>query len=147
MAASNDFGNDLALLLFNNTTLANIGDGTGIIKSTADGDFYIALHTADPGVGGKQNVSEADYGGYARVAVARTTGGFTVAGKAISNAAEVAFVESTSGTNTLTYFSVGYEISGATYIVSSNVLDTSRTVDAAGIILRFAIGELDVTIT
>lgn len=147
MAASNDFGNDLALLIFNNDTIANLGDATGVVGSGGDGDLYVALHTADPGVGGNQSTSEASYGGYARVAVARATGGWTVSGKTITNAAEIAFVESTSGTNTITHFSVGYESSGATKIISSNVVDTQRTVDAAGIVIRFQAGALDASIT
>ena len=44
-------------LIFLNTNWANIGDATGLRGSSAAGNFWISLHTADPGEGivtGKQ---------------------------------------------------------------------------------------------
>ena len=49
-------------------------------------NLYVSLHTANPGAGGAQNTSEAVYTSYARVAVARSTGGWTLSGETISNA-------------------------------------------------------------
>ena len=70
---------NLLKLLFNNTTWANVGDVTGIVGSGTAGNLYVALHTADPSAG-DQSTSETTYTGYGgRVAVARTTGGWTVA--------------------------------------------------------------------
>lgn len=69
---------NLLKLVFQNTTWANLGDATGVIKSTANGSLYISLHTADPSAG-NQTTSETAYTGYARVAVARTSSGWTVA--------------------------------------------------------------------
>ena len=51
--------------------------------------------------------------GYARVAVARSGAGWTVSGNAVSNAAAVTFGACTAGSNTVTYFSVGTDSSGA----------------------------------
>ena len=91
MSASNAFENSLLLLILNNTNIANIGDATGLRGSSAAGNVYVGLHTADPGEAGTQATSEATYTGYARVAVARTAGGWTVAGNAFSNTAAITF--------------------------------------------------------
>lgn len=68
---------NLLKLIFTNTTWANIGDATGLVKSTTDGVFYISLHTADPS-SGDQSTSETTYTGYARISVVRTASGWTV---------------------------------------------------------------------
>ena len=36
-------------LVYQNIDLANIGNAGGLLKSTTDGSFFIALFTADPG--------------------------------------------------------------------------------------------------
>lgn len=76
---ANAWISDLLNLLFNNVAAANIGNAGGLQPSTVAGSLYLSLHTADPGAGGDQTVNEATYTSYARVAVARTTGGWTVA--------------------------------------------------------------------
>lgn len=113
MSKSNTFENDLLLLLFNNTNIANIGDATGVRGSTTAGSLYLALHTADPGEAGAQNTSETTYTSYARVAVARTAGGFTVSGNQVTLAAAAVFPTCTGGTATITHFSLGTASSGA----------------------------------
>ena len=50
---------------------------------------------------------------YARVAVARTTGGWTVTANAVENAAEVAFPAATGGSGTATHFGIGTDSTGA----------------------------------
>lgn len=131
--------NSLLLLIFNNTNWANVGDATGLRGSTAAGSFYIALHTADPTDAGAQNASEATYTGYARVAVARTSGGFTVSSDTVSNAAAITFGACTAGTNTITHFSIGVASSGATVIVGVGTCSLSVS---TGITPQFAIGAL-----
>jgi len=148
MSASNATENSLLLLLFNNTNFANLGDATGLRGSTTAGSFFIALHTADPGEAGDQTTSEATYTGYARVAVARSSAGFTVSGTAptqAANAAAVTFGACTAGSSTCTYFSVGLATSGASVIVASGALTASLAV-TAGITPSFAIGALVVTL-
>ena len=145
MSASNDFETDILLLVFNNTDIANIGDVAGLQNSVANGSLYVALHTADPGEAGKQNTSETTYTGYARVAVARTAGGWTVAGNTVSNTATVTFGDSTVGSPTITHFSVGYESSGATKIVVSGALTTPQVINVGGTPNTFAAGALTTT--
>jgi hypothetical protein len=112
-AKSSTFDNDLLLLLFNNTNIANIGDATGVRGSSTAGSLYLALHTATPAVGGSQTTNEAAYTSYARVAVARSGAGFTVSGASVTLAALTSFPAATGGSETETFFSVGTSSSGA----------------------------------
>ena len=148
MSASNSFENGLLLLLFNNTAYANWGDATGLRATTTAGSLFVALHTADPGEAGSQTTSEANYTGYARVAVARSSGGWTVSGTAptqAANAAAVTFGLCSAGSNTITHFSVGRDTSGAGEILASGALTANLAV-SAGITPSFAIGQLTVTL-
>ena len=113
MSATNAFENAALLLYFNNTDHANIGDAAGIQNSAAAGSFYVSLHTADPGEAGSQTTSEATYTGYARVAVARSGAGFTVTGNVVTNAATVQYALCTVGSNVITHWGVGSDLSGA----------------------------------
>ena len=65
-------------LYFQNLDHANVGDAAGVQNSGTEGSIYISLHTANP-AGGNQATSEATYTGYARQAIARNSGAFTVA--------------------------------------------------------------------
>lgn len=144
MSKSDDFENQLLLLIFNNTDIANIGDAAGLQNSASAGSLYVALHTADPGEAGNQSTSEANYTTYARVAVARSGAGWTVSTSTVSNAAAVTFPVCSSGSSTCTYFSVGKESAGATQMLYSGALTASLAV-TAGITPSFAIGALTVT--
>lgn len=136
MSKSNTFENELLLLLFNNTNIANVGDATGVRGSTTAGSLYLALHTADPGEAGSATTSEISYTGYARQAVARSGSGFTVSGASVTLAANVDFPEMTGGTGgTVTYFSVVKEVSGASTILYSGAVSPNITV-ASGVTPR-----------
>lgn len=144
MSKSNDFENDLLLLIYNNIDIALMGDAAGVQNSVAAGSFFVALHTADPGEAGKGNTTEAAYTGYARVPVARSAAGWTVAGNGVTNAAAVAFGLCTAGTATCTHFSVCYELTGASKFVHSGALGASLIVNP-GITPSFAIGQIAIT--
>lgn len=145
MSMSNASETNLLLLLFNNTDWANVGDAAGLQNSAAAGSFYVALHTADPGDAGNQSTNEVSYTGYARVAVARTAGGWTVSGNQVSNTATVQFGECTAGSATATHFSVGLLTSGAGDILYSGALSASRSI-SSGITPLFNAGALQGTI-
>lgn len=130
-------------LLFTNVAWASVGDAAGLLPSAGAGSIYVSLHTGDPGEAGDQTTSEATYTSYARQAVARSAGGWTVSGANVSNAAAVTFPEATGGSSTCTYFGVGYAVSGAGSLYGSGALDASRAI-TSGITPSFAIGELDV---
>ena len=145
MSATNAFETATLSLYFNNVDHANIGDAAGLQNSAAAGSFYISLHTADPGEAGAQTTTEANYTGYARVAVARSAGGWTVSGSNASNTAAVTFGACTVGSNTITHFGIGSDLSGAGNLFFKGALTGSLAV-SAGITPSFAVGELDVNL-
>lgn len=110
MSKGNTFENDLVKLIFQGTAIANIADNAASSPLT---NLYLSLHTADPGEAGDQTTSEATYTSYARVAVARTSSGFTVSTNAVTLAANTDFPAATGGTNTITHFGIGTASSGA----------------------------------
>ena len=128
MSKGNTFENDLLQLVFNNVDIADIGDAAGLQNSATAGGLYLALHPADPGEAGTATTSEAAYGSYARVAVARTVGGWTVSGSTASNAALVQWPECTSGSETITHLSVTTAASGASKILYTGALTASRAI-------------------
>lgn len=112
MSKTNDLENQFLLLLFNNTDLSGVGDGTGLRGSTTAGSLFVSLHTADPGEAGNQTTSEVSYTGYARVGVARSGSGWTVTGNSVSPAANIDFGPCTAGSATATHFGIGTAVSG-----------------------------------
>jgi hypothetical protein len=145
MSLTNAAETALLTLLFNNTDWANIGDAAGLQNSATAGSFYVSLHTADPTETGTQTSSEATYTGYARVAVARSGAGWTVSGNNVSNTAAVSFGPCTAGSNTITHFGIGTDLSGAGNLILKGALSASLAV-SSGITPSFAIGELDVNL-
>ncbi len=119
MSKSSTFENDLLKLIFNATTIANIA-----INATSGPltNLYVSLHTADPGEAGDQTTSECSYVSYARVAVARTTGGWTVTANSVSPVADIVFPTCTGGIETATHAAVGTAISGAGKILYSGTI-------------------------
>jgi len=136
MSKSNTFENDILLLIFNNTDIANIGDAGGIRGSVTPGNLYWALHTSDPGEAGTAVTNETSYVGYARVSAARSSAGFTVSGNSVSPPANVDFGECTATPGTpLTHFSIVNTASGAGKILYSGTLTPNITM-AVGTIPR-----------
>jgi hypothetical protein len=136
MSKGNTFENDMLLLVFNNTDIALIGDAAGLQNSAAAGSLYVSLHTADPGEAGAQNTSETAYTGYARVAVARSAGGWTVAANSVSPTANVDFGECTASPGAaITHFAVGTDSTGAGKLLYSGTMTPNITM-AAGVIPR-----------
>jgi len=137
MSKGNVTENDLMLLLFQKTLPAYLGT----LATTGNTDLYLALHTADPGEGGSQNTSEANYTGYTRVAIPRTVAGWTVTGNQAENAALVQFPLCTGGSSIVTHISVGTAGSGPGQILYSGALNASRTI-TDGIQPQFSAGDL-----
>lgn len=131
-------------LLFLNIDWANIGDAAGLQNSLVAGNFYLALHTADPGEAGDQTTNEVAYTNYLRVAVPRTAGGFSRAGNVISNAALVQFATCGVTGATATHWSVGVASAGASQIIVSGALGSSLVISNT-IQPQFAIGALTAT--
>lgn len=137
MSKSNTTENDILRLIFNKVLPSYLGTLSG----TGNTDFYIALHTADPGEAGVQTTNEAAYTGYARVAVVRTASGWTVSGHQASNVALVQFALCTGGAAAVSFFSVGTALSGAGQILYSGALSATRNI-SDGIQPQFEAGAL-----
>ncbi len=115
MSAVNDFESKLLLLLFNNTTLANIGDATGLVGSSGAGSTQLSLQTvALTDTSTLLTSNEVAYTGYARPTQARSSAGWTVAGTTnVSNAALIQFGEMAGGgPDTVVHMGLGFIATG-----------------------------------
>lgn len=125
----NTYINNINKLVYNATAFANVADNAASSPLT---NIYMALHTADPGAGGGQNTSEATYAGYARQAVARTTGGFTITTQQIQLAANVPFpAAGPTATDVLRFWSTGSLVSGAGIVFHSGPIGSNLGVGTA----------------
>jgi len=109
MSKGNTFENDLLGLIFNATAIGNIADNAATSPLT---NLYVSLHTSDPGEAGNQTTNECAYASYARVAVARTSGGWTITANSVSPTANIDFPAATGGTETATHVGIGTDASG-----------------------------------
>lgn len=118
---SNTFEQNLLKLIFNGTSITGLADNA---VTSPLGSLYVSLHTSDPGETGTQTTNEvttAQYGGYVRQAVARTSAGWTItaAGEA-KPTANISFPACATGTGTtITHFAVGTAATGAGSILYS----------------------------
>ena len=145
MSATNVLENGLLSLIFENANYANVGDATGLRGSSTAGVFYISLHTANPNETGTQTTSEAAYTSYARVSVARSTAGWSVASGVADNDAAITFPAATGGSESETHFGIGSDTSGTGNLFLWGALTASLSV-SSGITPAFAIGACDITL-
>lgn len=136
MSKADAYELDILKLLFNATAIANVADNAASAPLT---NIYVSLHTADPTDAGSQTSSETAYTGYARVAVARTTGGWTCSGTTPAQAVPVANIDfgscSASPGGAITFFGVGSLVSGAGKLFYSGTVTPNITM-AVGVIPR-----------
>jgi hypothetical protein len=137
------FENVLALLLFNNTGIANIGDATGLPGSAAPGSTQLALATvAYNDADTLLTADEVAYTGYARPTQARSGAGWTVSGDTASNAALIQFGEmSAGGPDTVVHVGLGFLATGDVLRLHQDLV--SDLVINDGINPQFAVGALD----
>jgi len=119
MSKGNTWENDFVKLTFQAVAIANIADNAATAPLT---NLFVSLHTADPGEAGSQTTSECAYTSYARVAVARTSGGWTVTNNSVSPAANIDFPQATGGSETATHFAVGTASTGAGKLLYSGTI-------------------------
>lgn len=126
MSKGNTFINDILNLVFNATPIANIADNAAISPLAS---LYVSLHTASPGAAGNQTTSEAAYTGYARVAVARTTSGWSASTlQSTGPVANITFGTATAGSETETYFAVGTASTGTGKLLIFGTLSPNVTI-------------------
>lgn len=137
MSKQNTFEDDFLKLILQAVTITGVArDDTSPITT-----ITVALHTADPGEAGTQTTSEATYTGYARVTVARTSGGWSVSSGVASNVAAITFAQCTAGSNTITFFSLGTGVSNKMLWSGA----TNSLAVSASITPQFAIGAATIT--
>lgn len=113
--------NDLLNLIVHGTPIANLADNAASSPLT---NLYASLHTADPDTTGTQSTNEVTYTSYVRIAVARTTGGWTVVGRLIVPAADIVFVKPTGAVGQIARFAaIGFLSSGAGKIIFRGPID------------------------
>jgi hypothetical protein len=125
MAKSTSYANYLLGLIF-------LGqDIPGLARNAAapNANLYLSLHKQALGVGDTQSAHEATYTGYARVAVPRSTLGFTLASNRVTLATKTSFPECVAGTETYTHWAIGTDASGSTLVLYSGALNDSITME------------------
>jgi hypothetical protein len=100
---------------------------------------YLALFTGDPGETASL-AAEADYTGYARVALTKSSA-WTDGGSSFSNAALIQFGACTAGNNTISHFAVVDTSSGAVNMMISGAL-SGNLACSQGIQPQFSAGSL-----
>jgi len=143
MAKSVTTCNNILKLIFNATAWANMADNASVSPYT---NLYVGLYTADPGTGNSQLTNETTYTNYVRVAVLRTSAGWTVATNTAVNAALIQFAQCGATGATITYVAIGTNSSGAGNVLYSGALTSSLTV-SNGIQPQFNASALTVTET
>jgi hypothetical protein len=127
MGKSAALENDLLKLIFNATAIANLADNAASSPLT---NLYLSLHTADPGSGGNQTTNETSYTSYARVALVRTTSGWTVTTNSVAPASTVSFPACTGGSATITHGGVGTASSGTGKLLYSGTITPNISVSS-----------------
>ena len=131
MSFGNTAENNMMAYIFNTTAPSWAGNS----------DFYLALHTSDPGEAGNQTTNEVAYTSYARIPIARSSGGFTVSGNQATNTALVQFPLCTGSSATATHFSIGTASTSTGQIIMKGPLDSSLPI-STGIQPQFPAGDL-----
>ena len=119
-------------LIFQAVAWGNYADNAATSPET---NIVFTLNTADPTDSGTASSSEITYTSYARVNVARTTGGFTVSGTSptvASPVANVSFPAGTGGSGTASFFTAGKSGGGASAILFSGTV-TPNIVTGSGV--------------
>ena len=132
MSASNTTENAILALIFNATAWANYADNAAASPQT---NIHCGMHTSDPGDAGDMSTNESSYTSYARVNVARTSGGWTVSSGSVSPVSNVDFPAGTGGSGTVTHWSTGKTGGGAAAILVSGTV-TPNIVTGNGVTPR-----------
>tara|TARA_R110000823_G_scaffold191869_1_gene323519 strand:- start:58 stop:486 length:429 start_codon:yes stop_codon:yes gene_type:complete len=119
MSKSNAFETSLLNLIFNATAMTGVAENHSSSPITS---LYVSLHTSDPGETGTQATNEIAYTSYARVAVVRTSSGWTISGNSVSPAAAIDFPAGTGGSGTATHMGIGTLTSGAGVLLYSGAI-------------------------
>lgn len=147
MSASNAFESAILRHVLLNEAITGIGNAGGLPASSAAGNVYASLHTADPGEEGTQATSEATYTGYARVAIPRGSAGWTEVNGTASNVADVNWPAATGGTSAVTYVTIGTSATGAGMVISRHAFANPASLAvSAGVAPKFSAGKISISV-
>jgi hypothetical protein len=141
------FESDILKLIFQNIALANIGNAGGLQPSTVAGNLYVALFKTTAPSDSVQG-TELAYTGYTRVAVARSSGGWTIAGTNPTNCSNAALVTFGICTGAAPETAISFAIckagtSGVDDAIYWGDLNAPLVINV-GITPEFAIGDIDI---
>ena len=112
-AFSNAAESGIMKLLFQAVAWSLMADNTATTPQT---NIHMALATADYTDTGTMSSNETTYTSYARVNVARTTGGWAEASGSVTPVATIAFPAGTGGSGTVTHMAAGVTGGGTTAV-------------------------------
>jgi hypothetical protein len=144
MSAKDGFETNLLRHIFQNANIVNVGDSTGLRGSSSAGSLYVALYTVAPSDSSEgTECTTSNYGGYARVAVARSTAGWAVSGNNASNASAIVFPQCTGNSCTVAGFAIHTASTGTGNQIIWGTLSPTLSV-SNGITPQFAAGAMDI---
>ena len=106
MPFTTNFSKEVLELIFENSNIPNLGDSTGVRGSSDAGSFELALI--------KSGGAEADYTGYQRLLLTRTSNVWSTSGATLSNALEITFPPCVGNAQTIIGFKILYGAVGTT---------------------------------
>lgn len=142
MSATNAFEAQVIALFFNGTAISGLAENDSSSPIT---EYFVSLHTSDPGETGSQNTGETTYTGYSRLSVSRDSSGFTCSGSSAVNTEQLTFGQcSADAGSSVTYVGLGYDESGAGTLINRLPLENPIVI-AIGSTPIFPAGDLDFT--
>lgn len=145
---TNQRESDILDLFFTNVDAPNVGDAAGLQNSAAPGSLYVSAHLSDllTDADTSQASQETTYTGYGRVAVARSTAGWTVTGDTVDNDNLLQHGSmSAGGPVTITDVGLGFATSGAGYLDAWGQVSSDLVVNN-GVNPQYVAGALDFTL-
>lgn len=141
MSKVTTFERDILELIFNNTALANIGDGSGLQPAATEGSLYISLYSSNPDE--DASGTEVSYTGYARVAVARNSSNWLVnSDGSVENVGAITFGECTAGSVTATHFGIHTAVSAGDLLYYGVLADSILIDTGPNVVPEIAAGAL-----
>ena len=137
---SNTLENSLLLYIYN---AVSINSSFNALDTATQ--LYVSLHNADPTAGGNQSSNETAYTNYTRIAVARTSGGWTVSGGSVSNAAAITFPACGVTGDTITHAAIGTASSGAGNLVYAGPLTGGSLIVLTDTVPQFSAAAMQIS--
>ena len=141
MPFTTNFSQEVLELIFENSNIPNLGDSTGVRGSSTAGSVESGLI--------KSGGAEANYTGYQRLLLTRTSNVWSTTSATLSNALEITFPVCTGNAQTITGFKIYYGAVGATPYsteLGSGTLNSNVSI-SVGETPRFQVGDLTITLS